>query len=164
MEVQPLNVVVDMHLINEIRDDFEKQMKGFSKELKVTAPKEPENALAMEGEQQKGRKLTTKLIGEIPFSFVLPEVCIQKNINIDMLLSTHSHGEGRLDNFYHHLPSGLKFRSRPGVIQFVLYETSPPPKPRSKGQKAKDHDNDPGSASNASSNETASFSFPQGGN
>ncbi|KAJ1392831.1 hypothetical protein SESBI_35484 [Sesbania bispinosa] len=141
-----------MDLINEIGDAFEKQMKGFSKELKVKDPKEPENALAMEGERQKGRKLTTKHIGEIPFSFVLPEVCIQKNINIDMLV------------YIRYLEEGLKFRSHPGVVQFVLYETSPPPRSESTGQKAKDHDNDPSLDSNASRYETAIFSFPQRGN
>ncbi|KAJ1429377.1 WEB family protein [Sesbania bispinosa] len=96
MEVQPLNVVVDMDLINEIGDAFEKQMKGFSKELKVKVPKEPENALAMEerGERQMGRKLTTKLIGEQPKDYKI----------------------GKLNRRYRRMEPGMIFGGKIGCI------------------------------------------------
>ncbi|KAL2336844.1 hypothetical protein Fmac_011290 [Flemingia macrophylla] len=106
MMVQPINVVKDPDILNRLEKAFMDQIKQEVKRgmenkqdeehtlpvptVPMTQTKAIENdnvdETSRKAQGKRGRKRTTKLLFEIPFSFEQPRFCLEENINLDKVI------------------------------------------------------------------------------
>ncbi|KAF7845557.1 methyl-CpG-binding domain-containing protein 6-like [Senna tora] len=114
-----------------------------------------DDATPITAKKRRGRKPTTKLVGEINVSFEMPSICILDSIDLDKLpvsgeeasdgnnnrksgrkcsfaerlenwsLQHRERSKGMHDVYYYHHRSSSSFRSILEVVNFIMYEAYP---------------------------------------
>ncbi|CAJ1796170.1 unnamed protein product [Sphenostylis stenocarpa] len=161
VEAEPLRAVKDPVFLYRVGKAFEEQMLEGKKralqnlqlgELPSHVPMVP-NVPVPEAEAKRGRKISSKLLLKVPFSFQPPTFCLEENINLEIaLLNRFKEGASwgnfvpkfsaaerlqnwlleRRERFKDEKKDGSKaiqdwkFRSLPAVINFLLHEDFPP--------------------------------------
>ncbi|KAG5028433.1 hypothetical protein JHK87_011947 [Glycine soja] len=132
---QPINAIKDADILERLWKDFEDQLwkaktiaserlrLGGDSSVAPTFPMPETNAsdnadetsrkcdlyddvAHMQTLRKRGRKTTSKVLFQVPFSFQPPEFCLKENINLDI--------------YYIHSASQKTLRSHQGVIEFLL--------------------------------------------